>query len=96
MACSPQVTSLLSHFCRDEQRPDAFELMALQSYVDNIAFQEQDPASHKRRAAMELSEALEKVLLHSDGFDNAFLDNYLSVKHAEREIIIRYVLPQPN
>lgn len=95
MACSPHVASLLSHFCRDEHKPDAFELMALQSYFDNIAFQEQDPASRKRKAALELSEALEKALLHSAGFDNGFLDNYLSVKHAEREIIIRYMLPYP-
>lgn len=93
---SPNLASLLSHFCLDQQQPGTFELMALQSYFDNIAFQEQDPASRKRKAALELSEALEKALLHSAGFDNDFLDNYLSVKHAEREIIIRYVLPRQS
>lgn len=92
----PGLASLLSHFCLDQQQPGTFELMALQSYFDNIAFQEQDPASRKRKAALQLSEALEKTLLHLAGFDNDFLDNYLSVKHAEREIMVRYLLPRQN
>jgi hypothetical protein len=87
---------LLSHFCADRNRPDTFELMALQSYVDSLVLQDRNPASRRRQAALELSAALEDILLRSTRFDDALLDNYLSLRHAEREIIIRYVLPTLN
>jgi len=93
---SPHLAILFSHFCQDQQKPDTFELMALQSYFDNIAYQERDLTSRKRKAALELSEALRQALLLSARLDNDFLDSYLSFKHAEREIIIRYVLPNLN
>jgi hypothetical protein len=87
---------LLSHFCADLNQPDTFELMALQSYVDRMALQERHPGSRRHQAALELSAALEDVLLRSAHFDEGFLDNYLSVRHAEREILIRYALPSLN
>lgn len=90
------LTPLLSHFCADLNTPDTFELMALQSYVDSLALQEKNPGSRRRQAALELSAALEDILLRSTRFDDALLDNYLSLRHAEREIIIRYVLPTLN
>lgn len=92
----PGLTALLAHFCADQDKPDTFELMALQSYVDRMALQDSNPRSRRRQAALELSAALEDILLHSTRFDESFLDNYLSVRHAEREIIIRHMAPSLN
>ena len=90
------LTLLLSQFCADMNQPDTFELMALQSYVDSLALQEGHSCSRRRRAALQLSAALEDVLLRLNRFDDEFLGNYLSVRHAEREITMRYVLPGLN